>query len=90
MMTVITKNLRSVQMNGGIKWKFRTNHDYNVKLPILLVLGDAVGLDKLCGLWGGADNPQCRYCICPFYEMSNPDANYQLTQMANLKHNGFF
>ena len=32
-----------------------------------------------------ADRQHSQYCSCPFQQMSNPDANYGLTQMEKLK-----
>ena len=87
MLGVITESLVELQESGGFRWKFNGQDEFVLKLPVLLWLGDAVGNDKLCALRGGADNPQCRYCRCPYGEMGNPDANYRLTKMSSLKRN---
>ena len=50
-------------------------YDCNLKIPVLYIIGDTEGLDKLCGRYTSRNNIQrpCRCCDCPFDETDNPE-----------------
>ena len=87
------EELDSIQRNGGLLWQPPDSPDgskrleYLLQVPILCIMGDAEGNDKCCCLKGGSigNNPQCRYCECPYDKMGDPYADYRLTTMARIK-----
>ena len=84
MISTVLASLKELQQSGGLDWVLN-QEKYKLKVPMLLILGDAAGHDKLCGLRGGPGNPQCRYCACPFQQMGNHNANFPLTSMSKIK-----
>ena len=48
LLNVIFKDLDSLQTNGGMRWTFKNGETYTLKFPIMYIVGDAQGLDKLC------------------------------------------
>ena len=48
MLSFILADLKQIQDEGGIRWKFKCGTTFNLKFPIMYIIGDAVGLDKLC------------------------------------------
>ena len=48
MLSFILADLKQIQDEGGFRWKFKCGRTFNLKFPIMYVIGDAVGLDKLC------------------------------------------
>ena len=48
LLTCILKELKSLQKEGGFRWKFPNGKEYNLKFPIMYIIGDAQGLDKIC------------------------------------------
>ena len=56
-------------------------HDVKLKLPLLYVVGDTEGHDKLCNRYQNRTNSAalCRYCACPREETGNPNASFRKT-----------
>ena len=48
LLNVILSDLKSLQDDGGFRWTFQCGKTFNLKFPIMYVIGDALGLDKLC------------------------------------------
>ncbi len=48
LLNVIFEDLDKLQKNGGLKWTFKNGKTYTLKFPIMYIIGDALGLDKLC------------------------------------------
>ena len=50
-----------------------------MKIPVLYIIGDTEGLDKICGRYTSRNNIQrsCRCCDCPFDETDNPKYKYK-------------
>ena len=48
LLNVILSDLKSLQDEGGFRWTFQCGKTFNLKFPIMYVIGDALGLDKLC------------------------------------------
>ena len=47
-LSCILKELKHLQDSGGFRWKFPNGKEYNLKFPIMYIIGDAQGLDKIC------------------------------------------
>ena len=85
-LSVVLSQTRQVQEGGGLSWRFSTDGPIvTLRLPILMIMGDTVGHDKLCCLRCGVGNPQCRYCQCPYEEMNNFKKTHRPTKMSRLK-----
>jgi hypothetical protein len=54
-------------------------YEVNLKIPVLYIIGDTEGLDKICGRYTSRNNIQrsCRCCDCPFDETDNPKYKYK-------------
>jgi hypothetical protein len=68
-------------------------YDCNLKIPVLYIIGDTEGLDKICGRYTSRNNFQrpCRCCDCPFDETDNPEYKFKLnnhTKMMKKIHQG--
>jgi hypothetical protein len=64
-------------------------YDVNLKIPVLFLIGDTEGLDKICGRYTSRNNIQrpCRCCDCPFLELDNPEFKYKLNNHSKIvKH----
>ena len=48
MLKCILKGLKKLQDDGGFRWKFPNGIEYNLKFPVMYIIGDAQGLDKIC------------------------------------------
>ena len=75
----IFQSLVQLQESDGIPYKFKyrgVNYDVNCKVPLLVVLGDTEGHDKLSGRYGSriATQKICRHCDIPRIECD--DVNY--------------
>jgi hypothetical protein len=58
----------------------------NLKIPVLYIIGDTEGLDKICGRYTSRNNIQrpCRCCDCPFEETDNPEYNFKLNSHTRM------
>ena len=59
-----------------------------MKLPILFIIGDTEGHDKLCGRMACRHNivkHLCRYCDTTRVETDNPFVNYKFAKMNDVK-----
>jgi hypothetical protein len=61
-------------------------HEGNLKIPVLYIIGDTEGLDKICGRYTSRNNIQrpCRCCDCPFNETDNPEYKFKLNMHKKL------
>ena len=83
-LTNILDSYRQAQKFPGIAWQltFRgERRNICLKIPLLLVLGDTEGHDKLCGKYQNRTKAAClcRYCDCPTAETGNPRAAFEHT-----------
>ena len=87
----IFSELQKIQTQGGLHWRWSySSPQYKVtqlclKLPILFIIGDTVGHDKLCGLKAGGKSVYCRVCSCVQEEMDDPLFKPKYTHMSTLK-----
>lgn len=90
MLTKILDPLSRVQ-ESGISWNWSlslstlADCDVILRPDLLVVEGDAPGLDKLVGLKGGAGNPCCRRCNCSFDNLDNSSCKLKFTKMSNIQ-----
>ena len=74
---IIMQQVETVQTNGGLKWQF-SGHKFKVtlKMPVMWLLGDTEGQDKLCGRWSNRTHAKhlCRYCNIPREKTDDPFA----------------
>jgi hypothetical protein len=56
-------------------------------LPVMYIIGDTEGHDKLCGryLCRNKINRPCRYCNISFENSDKPDTAYIYTRVATIK-----
>ena len=111
-MKAILDQINNVQINGGIKWTFKytsftsTNNQsfpsdrtYTLKFPVIFVIGDCVGNDKLCSRkqvyrpTNTFDTGVCRDCNITYQHCHNHkyQCNYMsrnvVKNMGNLERN---
>jgi hypothetical protein len=85
MLSKILETFKQAQ-KAPIIWKFLLRDGsykiYAMKIPVLFIIGDTEGQDKLCGRYSCLKNPKrlCRYCNCPFEETDNPYAKFSYTK----------
>ena len=48
LLSCILQELKILQKEGGFRWKFPNGKEYNLKFPVMYIIGDAQGLDKIC------------------------------------------
>ena len=83
MLATIFKSLSEAQYSKGIEWEWTLGpgppKKVQLKVPVIFVMGDTEGHDKLCGLKNNRSQPNvagmCRYCKCPTHELSNVNDN---------------
>jgi hypothetical protein len=85
----ILESLQKAQEEAGIAWSFKYhNKVYNVvmKVPILFVIGDTEGHDKLCGKYLNRVNSKqlCRYCDCPRDKTGRAYNQFQYTKASQI------
>jgi hypothetical protein len=91
MLYTVLDSLRLAQKKGGLLWRFtyaglEKRDILLLKTPVLFVMGDTEGHNKLCGLVGGGNkNPLCRYCNCKRDDTNNPRAKTTHTCTSSLK-----
>jgi hypothetical protein len=84
MIRVILASYRETQ-HQAVGWNLLYNDkNYEVffRLPVLFIIGDTDGHDKLCGRFCSRMNVArlCRYCDCKFDETDNPFVKFLYTQ----------
>ena len=64
------------------------NHEVTLQIPLLYVVGDTEGHDKLCAHYQNRTKSAslCRYCTCPREETGNPKAKYKKTHGSEIAH----
>ena len=78
----ILEGLAKLQQSG-VEWKLPYNgkvHDVNLKLPILFIIGDTEGHDKLAGRYLSRNKKvkqMCCYCDCPSTQRGNPNFEFK-------------
>jgi hypothetical protein len=81
----ILQSFKDAQKRGGISWQltYKTKtHSCVLKTPLLLVLGDTEGHDKICGKYQIRTNAArclCRVCDCPTDKTGDPFHKHTLT-----------
>jgi hypothetical protein len=89
-LNVILRKFKERQ-NNHLKWKFfggpEEDKVYILKLPVLFIIGDTEGHDKLCGRMTsrGKIEHLCRYCNVERDETDNPFCEFQYTKMRHVK-----
>ena len=66
-------------------WKYSIDgkqYDLVLQIPVLFIIGDTEGQDKICGRYTSRSNVQklCRYCNIPFSETDDPDFKFKYNQ----------
>ena len=99
MLYLILEGLRDSQSKGGFvfnwnaitkNWKYKQNNEpctTNVvlKTPILFIMGDTEGHDKLCCLVGGNGNTVCQYCAVERYKTNKTKLKFKYVKYARLQ-----
>jgi hypothetical protein len=87
----ILDELIQCQQSGGIRWDFKfkgRNYDVILQMPILLIIGDSEGHDKMCARTGSNNlkcKRLCRACDCTPEDADDPDYIYTYTVQDDAK-----
>lgn len=89
MLKVILKTFVEAQKNPII-WEMNINGKtkfVRLKIPVMFVIGDTEGHDKLCGRYSCRVNSQslCRYCNIPFDATDDPFFQFRYTKVNTVK-----
>ena len=89
MMDKILESLKSVQ-NEAIAWNLYYQKNYikvYLRCPVLFIIGDTDGHDKLVGKYSNRNNTArlCRYCDCPFDETDDPNYTYTYYKQKDIQ-----
>ena len=85
MVRILLSSLVEVQQGNGIRWRLsyeKNFYDVVFKLPVLFVVGDTEGHDKMCGKFLSRTNKMprlCRYCDCPTEDTDVTTDYYEYT-----------
>jgi hypothetical protein len=83
MLKIVLASFEKAQQRP-VAWKFTNESGTNIKnciFPVLFIIGDTDGHDKLCGRYLSRTNIQrlCRYCNISFLHTDDPFIDYQFT-----------
>ena len=84
---ILDEFIQCQQEELPVKLNFNNEiHESNLKIPVLYIIGDTEGLDKLCGRYTSRNNIQrsCRCCDCPFDETDNPEYKFKLNNHTKM------
>jgi hypothetical protein len=96
MLNILLRSFKEAQ-KSPIIWKFQIENlpivTVSLKIPVMFVIGDTEGHDKLCGRYSSRKQPTrlCRYCTIPFSETDDPFAKFKYQkckQIEDLVENG--
>ena len=81
---IILKDFKTAQQQSytwAIKCSDNTTKLINLNIPVLFIIGDTDGHDKLAGRYLSRSNIQrlCRYCDCPFDLTDDPEYKFAYT-----------
>ena len=91
MLEVVLSDLRNLQKRGGFKWDLLHRGETMrviFKIPIMFIVGDTEGHDRLCGHFlcrTGGVKQLCRTCECPTAECNSSKVNYRKRKAAKLE-----
>lgn len=90
-LSFILDSLQKAQQMDGIAWSFQYKQKaYNVvmKIPLLFVIGDNEGHDKLCGKYLNrvASKHLCRYCDVPKEKTGRAHAHFKYIKASQIAH----
>jgi len=92
MLNVIISPIATLQTkSNGIYWKLPWKgklHPVILKFPVLFVMGDSQGHDKLCGQklnYSQSATHLCQYCDCPIAETDNPYYRFKYQKQEHLQ-----
>ena len=82
-LSFILSSLKDAQEHVGISWKLKYQEkvlDVVMKIPILFVIGDTEGHDKLCGKYLNRVNAECicHYCNTKRIEIQDISTDFKL------------
>ena len=91
-LNVIFTPLHESQQSGGIFWQLPycgKVHDVVFKVPVLFVIGDTEGHDKMCGKFLSHSKDKvkhlCRYCNCPSDHTGDPEYKFTYTKVSQVE-----
>jgi len=89
MMDEILRGVVNLQQTEGLFWKLQykdQTHDVVFKLPVLFVIGDNEGHNKLCGRYlSWKAQRLCRYCDTVFENIGNPNTKFTHTKQSEVE-----
>ena len=92
MLRHILKGINDLEQSDGIIWNLPTEDGKSIETVcfhfyLQLVIGDALGNDKLCDRfcsYGFKTKYLCRDCNCPTNQLDNPDYNCKFTLRSDI------
>jgi hypothetical protein len=89
MLKVLLRSFMNAQ-KVPIIWEFKsatTSKFYRLKIPVMFVIGDTEGHDKLCGRYSNRTKSQslCRYCNIPFEKTDDPFFKFNYIKANKVK-----
>jgi hypothetical protein len=90
-LTVLLQPLWELQQTDGLAWQLQfKNRLFSVvfKLPILFIIGDTEGHDKLVGKYNARTSRVarlCRYCDCSYDDTDNPHKVFRYTKQSQIQ-----
>ena len=93
MLDVVVSPIATIQTkHNGIYWKIPWNNELHptiLKCPVLFIMGDSQGHDKLCGQilnYGISASHLCRYCDCPLSQTDNPYYKFKYQKQKQVQN----
>lgn len=81
----LLEGLRDIQQAGGLEWRIGEK-EVNFKFPVMYIIGDMKGHDKLCGRFGSHNSTSVlRDCNCLRENCNNVDAPCEFIESATIK-----
>lgn len=79
------KDAQKMELEWNLHYKGKI-HNVTLQIPLLYIVGDTEGHDKLCGHYQNRTKSAylCRYCQCPREETGNPNAQHKKTLASKI------
>ena len=88
---ILSEMIACQNLKDGLEWDLLVDETYtrvNLHIPLLYVIGDTEGHDKLCGRKvdrASGTSRQCRSCDVEHHECDKPTAKVNLTKCADIR-----
>lgn len=82
-------NSKDELKNVAISFDNKIDHHHDISCPVLYVISDTKGADKICGQYGSHNlkiQCHCRMCDVNSENLDNPIYNFNYLKFSNLHH----